>query len=91
MADVTSCELYSYFRNNFIVRSNVEFFIRRLSQSIVRVTVVKQKNYLNLINTVFFSEKRRISFFLFVYIVVFLFSIKLHVEVRVNANNTKLD
>ena len=44
MADVTSCELYSYFCNNFIVRSNVDFFTRCLSQSIVRVTIVKQKN-----------------------------------------------
>ena len=39
MADVTSCELYSYFCNNFIVRSNVDFFTRWLSQSIARVTI----------------------------------------------------
>ena len=32
MADVTSCELYSYFCNNFILRSNVDFFTRCLSK-----------------------------------------------------------
>ena len=51
----------------------------------------KAEKLTKLINTVFFSEKWRISFLLFVYLVVVCLSLKLLVEVRVNANNTKLD
>ena len=91
MADVTSCELYSYFCNNFIVRSKRRFFHAMFKPKHRSCYNSKAEKLTKLINTIFFSEKCRISFLLFVYIVVFLLSLKLQFELRVNANNTKLD